>query len=95
MEAGQGTPVTLPLVAKSLREAWDAPWEEVPLHACAGRISAEFVNLYPPGTPVMAPGEVFTAQIAEDLQRFEKQGLRLRGVTRSGEDLTVRCLITE
>ena len=94
-EAGPGMPVALPLVAKSLREAWDAPWEEVSLDACVGRISVEFVNLYPPGTPVAAPGEVFTAQIREDLKRFEKQGLRLRGVTRSGDDLTVRCLIME
>ncbi|MBR4731644.1 MAG: aminotransferase class I/II-fold pyridoxal phosphate-dependent enzyme [Lachnospiraceae bacterium] len=82
--------VTLkPVVARSLKEAWDAVWEEVPLSDCEGRISAEFVNLYPPGTPIVAPGEVFTKKIVNALLKYQTQELRLRGVSGKG---TVRCL---
>ena len=30
-----------------------------------GKVSAEFVYLYPPGIPIIAPGEVFTDAIVE------------------------------
>ena len=78
-----------PVVARSLKEAWDAPWEEIPLSGCEGRISAEFVNLYPPGTPIVTPGEVFTKEIVQALFQYQAQELRLRGVSTKG---TVRCL---
>ena len=81
-----------PVIIKSLCEAWDAPWEEVALSECEGRIAAEFVNLYPPGTPIVVPGEAFTKEIRDALQRWRDQGLRLRGVTDSDEG-RVRCLI--
>jgi len=79
-----------PDIIMSLNEAWDAPYEGVPLSACEGRIAAEFVNLYPPGTPIVAPGEAFTKKIQEDILRAQAQGLSLRGVSRAG---TVRVII--
>ncbi len=79
-----------PDIIMSLNEAWDAPYEEVPLSACEGHVAAEFVNLYPPGTPIVAPGEAFTKKIQEDILRAQAQGLSLRGVSRAG---TVRVII--
>ena len=79
-----------PVIARNLKEAWDAPWEETELAACEGRISAEFVNLYPPGTPIVVPGEIFTKKIVKMLLCYLAQGLRLRGVSEEG---TVRCLM--
>ena len=79
-----------PDIIMSLNEAWDAPYEEVPLSACEGHVAAEFVNLYPPGTPIVAPGEAFTKKIQEDILRAKAQGLSLRGVSRAG---TVRVII--
>lgn len=87
---GETNAALKPVVARSLKEAWDAPWEEIPLLECEGRISAEFVNLYPPGTPIAAPGEVFTREIVNALLTHKTQGLRLRGVSEEG---TVRCLV--
>jgi arginine/lysine/ornithine decarboxylase len=79
-----------PDIIMSLNEAWDAPYEEVPLSACEGHVAAEFVNLYPPGTPIVAPGEAFTKKIQEDILRAQAQGLSLRGVSKAG---TVRVII--
>ena len=44
------------------REAFFAPNETVGADAAVGRISAELVAPYPPGVPVLAPGEVITAE---------------------------------
>lgn len=50
----------LPLVAEPelpIGEAWRAPAETVPLPAAAGRIAAEPLCPYPPGIPLLVPGE--------------------------------------
>ena len=41
----------------SPREAFFAPSVALPLAACAGHVSAEMVTPYPPGIPVLGPGE--------------------------------------
>ena len=49
-----------PQMAIPPREAFFAPNETVAAGAAVGRISAELVAPYPPGIPVLAPGEVIT-----------------------------------
>ncbi len=34
-----------------------APWESIPLNDTVGRVSAEFICPYPPGIPMLVPGE--------------------------------------
>ncbi|MCD8156760.1 MAG: aminotransferase class V-fold PLP-dependent enzyme [Clostridiales bacterium] len=46
-----------------LAEAIDAKKEALPLDQSAGRISGEFVWLYPPGIPILVPGEVITEEV--------------------------------
>ncbi len=50
-------PPGLPERACSLREAMFGPRERRSLAECQGRISAEQIAPYPPGVPVIAPGE--------------------------------------
>ncbi len=50
----------LPLIGEPelpLGLAWRAPWEAVSLAAAAGRIAAEPLCPYPPGIPLLVPGE--------------------------------------
>jgi lysine decarboxylase len=42
-----------------------------------GRISAELVAPYPPGVPVLAPGEVVTEQVVAALQSARAAGVRI------------------
>lgn len=44
----------------SPREAFYAKWERVELADVVGRVSVELLCPYPPGIPIIAPGEVFT-----------------------------------
>lgn len=45
----------------------------------AGRISAGYVWAYPPGVPILAPGEEISAGIPERLSVYEKSGISLSG----------------
>ena len=53
-------PPPLPQPACSLREALFAPVERLPLENCLGRVAAGQLAPYPPGVPVVAPGEVIS-----------------------------------
>jgi arginine decarboxylase len=59
------------------REAFFAPAETVTAVAAVGRISAELVAPYPPGVPVLAPGELITAQALAALREVAADGSRI------------------
>jgi arginine decarboxylase len=59
------------------REAFFAPNETVPAAAAVGRVSAELIAPYPPGIPVLAPGELITAAAVEALREVAADGGRI------------------
>ena len=61
------------------REAWYADTESLPLDECAGRISAEIATPYPPGIPIVCPGEIMTADVIAGLKDCIKTGRHLDG----------------
>lgn len=72
--------VELPAVKTELYKAWDAETEVVPLDEAAGRISGDFVNLYPPGIPLIVPGEEISLGLIEDIERYLAIKLNVQGV---------------
>jgi arginine/lysine/ornithine decarboxylase len=50
------------------RDAFFGPAEQVPAERAVGRIAAETLSPYPPGVPVVAPGEVITTEIVDYLR---------------------------
>ena len=75
----------------SICEAMDANTERTTLQNTVGKVSAEFIYLYPPGIPIIAPGEVFTREIVEMIEAYKKAGLLVQGPAdpASGMILTV------
>lgn len=63
-----------------LSEAFDARWEEIPLEQCANRASAEFIYLYPPGIPIVAPGEMVTDTVIDRVLYYKKMNLPVQGM---------------
>ncbi|MFE0809250.1 aminotransferase class I/II-fold pyridoxal phosphate-dependent enzyme [Streptomyces sp. NPDC058794] len=57
------------------RAAFFAPVEHVPAERAAGRISAEMISPYPPGVPVVAPGEVITGEVLDYLRSGADHGV--------------------
>lgn len=64
----------------ALTAAWDGETEEVPLEEGEGRLAGEFVNLYPPGTPLLVPGERITGTLCQRICNWLRQGLTVQGV---------------
>ncbi len=67
----------MPETVLSPREAFFAGNETVPASAAAGRVSAELIAPYPPGVPVLAPGELITAAAIESLREVQADGGRI------------------
>ena len=74
-------PPPLPQPACSLREALFAPVERLPLSDCLGRVAAGQLAPYPPGVPVVAPGEVI----------LEKELAYLKEIGYNNLDVPVLC----
>lgn len=72
----------------SPREAFFAPSTSLPLADCVGRVSAELVTPYPPGVPVLGPGEEIAAETIAYLGEAAAARLKVHGP----EDLTLRTL---
>lgn len=70
--------------------AFNSNQEDVPLAESVGRVVADFINLYPPGIPLLAPGEVMSGDILACIQRSIQAGLQVQGVTAEGEVAAVR-----
>ena len=77
-----------PQVVASPKEAFYAPKISLPLNDAAGRICSEFVMCYPPGIPILAPGEKITADILAYIRYAKQKGCQLTGP----EDLAVEYL---
>ena len=66
-----------PQTVLSPREAFFAANETVTAEAAIGRVSAELVAPYPPGVPVLAPGELITAEALDALREVAADGGRI------------------
>jgi len=66
--------------AMPMHAAIDAPRETVALEQALGRIAAEMVIPYPPGIPLLVPGERIDADLLELLLELRKGQTRFHGV---------------
>ena len=78
----------LPRVLASPQEAFYADKIKVPIREAAGHISGEFVMAYPPGIPILAPGEEITDEIIDYIQYSVEKGCSMQGM----EDSTLQTL---
>ncbi len=68
-----------PEVVASPQEAFYAEKISLPLAKTQGRVCSEFVMCYPPGIPLLAPGERVTAKILEHIQYAKEKGCSMTG----------------
>lgn len=73
-----------------IAEVMDAPKTTIPLMSAAGCVSGEFVYLYPPGIPILAPGERVTKEILETLRICQARNMQIEGMKDySGQSLEI------
>jgi arginine/lysine/ornithine decarboxylase len=81
-KAATRPPSKLPLCGRQVtspREAFFGARQALPLAGCAGRVSAEMVVPYPPGIPVLGPGEEITPETVAYLHEAALSGVLIHG----------------
>jgi len=69
----------IPVLAMSPREAFYSETELVPFDQSAGRTIAEFIMVYPPGIPILLPGEIITEDNLTYIRHNMEVGLPVQG----------------
>ncbi len=77
-----------PVVAEAPRKAFYAQKESLPLEESIGRVCTESVMCYPPGIPILSPGELITPEIIEYIRYAKEKGCQMTGT----EDLNIERL---
>ncbi|MDD7516794.1 aminotransferase class I/II-fold pyridoxal phosphate-dependent enzyme [Ruminococcus flavefaciens] len=77
-----------PVVAETPRKAFYANKRSLPLEETAGEVCSEFVMCYPPGIPILAPGELITQEIIEYIKYAKEKGCQMTGT----EDINIERL---
>ncbi len=62
------------------REAFFADHRYIPLEESVGAVSSEIVTVYPPGIPLLVPGEIVTQEIVDYLARMNRLGATIDGL---------------
>ena len=77
-----------PVIAETPRKAFYAAKRSLPLEESAGHVCSEFVMCYPPGIPILAPGELITPEIIEYIRYAKEKGCQMTGT----EDINIERL---
>lgn len=68
-----------PSVVFSPQDAFYSDKQSLPLRDCENRVCAEFVMCYPPGIPILAPGELITRDILDYILYAKEKGCSMTG----------------
>ena len=63
----------------------------MPIRETAGMICGEFVMCYPPGIPILAPGEMITREIIDYIIYAKEKGCSMQGHAGSGSGDRLSC----
>jgi arginine decarboxylase len=84
-------PVTQPEIVLTPRAGAEAHSVALPIAEAVGRVAGEMIVPYPPGVPLLVPGEVVSAEVVEAMHALLNAGCRIVGT--AGADLTtLRCV---
>lgn len=77
-------PLFAPSVACTAYNAVRSEQSVTALDDCIGKVCGEYIYAYPPGVPVLAPGEVITGQALSTIAAMKKSGLNVRSAYDGG-----------
>lgn len=56
----------------------------LPWSCCCGKISMEYAYIYPPGIPLIVPGERISKEVIARIEEYSKMGFDIEGLNKSG-----------
>ncbi len=73
-------PCFRPEAVMTIREAYESAKKEAALEESIGKISGEYIYLYPPGCPLIVPGEIIDENVLDTLKWYKQAGLKVSGL---------------
>lgn len=77
-----------PEVVLAPQKAFYGNKKSIPIEKSAGKISGEFIMSYPPGIPILAPGEIITEEIINYISYSKEKGCLLTGT----QDMSIKYI---
>lgn len=81
-----------PVITCSLAESWEREWELTEMSHAINQTVADFINLYPPGIPLLVPGEVLTPRLYEQICEYRALDLNIQGIVEKDEQILIPTL---
>lgn len=75
----------LPLQIMTPRQAYFSNKETIRWQDAAGKISGQMIAPYPPGIPIIYPGEQISSEVWEYIECFRRDGRHIHGTDRNGQ----------
>lgn len=72
--------ISIPKLMLTPREAFYAKHTVIPFASAKGKICAEFIIPYPPGIPLIAPGEMVDEEILDNIRKLKRAGVKFQGM---------------
>ena len=69
-----------PETVMSIADGWEQADKKISLEDSVGRISGEYIYLYPPGIPFVVPGEKISQEVVNLVKRYQKCGYSVQGM---------------
>ena len=66
--------------AMEMYDAYDADHQAVYAFKASGKVSGAFINIYPPGIPLVVPGEIMNDKLIDDVIKAVNSGLEVDGL---------------
>lgn len=73
-------------------EGWNQDSVLMELVQTEGRVAGEYIYAYPPGIPVVVPGEIISEEVIERIQHMLKEGLNVTGVYLSEKNVKIAVI---
>lgn len=67
-----------------ISDAWGQKLKHIPLKDAAGTVSGGFITVYPPGVPMIVPGELISEEAVELIRKNREIGLTVEGIAEDG-----------
>ena len=76
----------LPERKMTIAEAKESNISEVSLEEAIGHVCGDYIYIYPPGIPLVVPGEVLSKDVMAEIRKAISLGLNIKGLTVKGQD---------
>lgn len=71
------TTITIPKKKLSISKLNNLQGESIPLNTSKGKISLEYIYAYPPGIPIITPGEIIDEDVIGEIKNLQSYGINL------------------